>query len=232
MPEMNVDIITIPLGFGQCYVLKGDGVIAIDAGEPKKGIAFANALEAAEINPQDVNLVVLTHGHWDHIGSAMEIKSLTGAVLTMHRSEVHWLENSLTPLSPGVTPWGKVFTALHKVFMPFIKIPKAKVDLVLGDEGLSLVDFGIPGRIVYTPGHSSGSVSVLLDTGEAFVGDLAMNRFPLRLSPGLPIFADDPAAVVSSWKMLIKLGASTVYPAHGRAFPIAVIEKAIFRAAS
>jgi len=232
MPEMNVDIITIPLGFGQCYVLKGDGVIAIDAGEPKKGLAFAHALEVAEINPQDVNLVVLTHGHWDHIGSAMEIKLLTGAVLTMHRSEVHWLENSLTPLSPGVTPWGKVFTALHKVFMPFIKIPKAKVDLVLGDEGLSLVDFGIPGRIVYTPGHSSGSVSVLLDTGEAFVGDLAMNRFPLRLSPGLPIFADDPAAVVSSWKMLIKLGASTVYPAHGRAFPITVIEKAISRAAS
>ena len=228
---MNVDIITIPLGFDQCYVLKGDGVIAIDAGEPKKGAVFKHALEAAGINPHDVNLVVLTHGHWDHIGSAMEIKSLTGAALTMHQSEVHWLENSLTPLSPGVTPWGKVFTALHKVFMPFIKIPKAKVDLVLGDEGLSLVDFGIPGRIVHTPGHSSGSVSVLLDTGEVFVGDLAMNRFPLRMSPGLPIFADDPAAVVSSWKMLIDLGASTVYPAHGRAFPITVIEKAVSRAA-
>ncbi len=232
MPEMNVDIFTIPLGFGQCYVLKGDGVIAIDAGAPKKGMAFAHALEVAEINPHDVNLVVLTHGHWDHIGSAMEIKSLTGAALTMHQSEVHWLENSLTPLSPGVTPWGKALTALHKVFMPFIKIPKAKVDLVLGDEGLSLVDYGIPGRIVHTPGPSSGSVSVLLETGEVFVGDLAMNRFPLRMSPGLPIFADNPAAVVSSWKMLIKLGAATVYPAHGRAFPITVIERAISRAAS
>jgi hydroxyacylglutathione hydrolase len=229
---MNIDIITIPLGFGQCYVLKGDGVIAIDAGEPKKGMAFAHALEVAEINPHDVSLVVLTHGHWDHIGSAMEIKSLTGAALTMHQSEVHWLENSLTPLSPGITLWGKAFIALHKVFMPFIKIPEAKVDLVLGDEGLSLVDFGIPGRVVYTPGHSSGSVSVLLDTGEVFVGDLAMNRFPLRLSPGLPIFADDPAAVVSSWKMLIELGAKTVYPAHGSAFPITVIERAISRAAS
>jgi glyoxylase-like metal-dependent hydrolase (beta-lactamase superfamily II) len=231
MPEMNVDIITIPLGFDQCYVLKGDGVIAIDAGAPQKGTIFKHTLEAAGINPHDVNLVVLTHGHWDHIGSAMEIKSLTGAALTMHRSEVHWLENSLTPLSPGVTPWGKAFMVLHKVFMPFIKVPKAKVDIVLGDEGLSLVDFGIPGRILHTPGHSSGSVSVLLDAGEVFVGDLAMNKFPLRMSPGLPIFADDPAAVVSSWKMLIELGASTVYPAHGRAFPITVIEKAISRAA-
>jgi glyoxylase-like metal-dependent hydrolase (beta-lactamase superfamily II) len=227
--EMTVDIITIPLGFGQCYVLKGDGVIAIDAGEPGKGAVFVRALESAGINPHEVKLIVLTHGHWDHVGSAKEIKSLTGATLALNHSEVHWLENSLTPLSPGVTRWGKIFTALHKVFMPLIKVPKAKVDLVLDDDGLSLAKFGIPGRIVYTPGHSSGSVSVLLDTGEVFVGDLAMNKFPLRLSPGLPIFADDPAAVVNSWKMLIKLGASTVYPAHGSAFPIAVIENAIFR---
>jgi glyoxylase-like metal-dependent hydrolase (beta-lactamase superfamily II) len=116
---------------------------------------------------------------------------------------------------------------LHNIFMPFIKVPPVKVDLVLDDEGLSLADFGIPGRVVYTPGHSSGSVTVLLDTGEAFVGDLAMNKFPLRLSPGLPIFADDPSAVISSWRKLIKLGASTVYPAHGKPFPVSVIVKAL-----
>ena len=228
---MIVDIITIPLGFGQCYVLKGKGVIAVDAGEPKKVGAFVRALETTAIKPEDVNLVVLTHGHWDHVGSAGEIKALTGAALAMHRSEAPWLENSLTPLSPGVTVWGKILTAMHKVFMPFINVPAAKVDLVIGDDGLSLLDFGIPGRVLHTPGHSSGSVTVLLDTGEAFVGDLAMNRFPLRLSPGLPIFANDPAAVVSSWKLLLDQGASTVYPAHGKPFPATVIEKAISRAA-
>ena len=67
-----------------------------------------------------------------------------------------------------------------------------------------------------------------MDTGEAFVGDLAMNRFPLRLSPGLPIFAEDPAAVVESWKSLLELGATTVYPAHGKPFPAEVIRKAIY----
>jgi glyoxylase-like metal-dependent hydrolase (beta-lactamase superfamily II) len=71
----------------------------------------------------------------------------------------------------------------------------------------------------------------LLDTGEAFVGDLAMNKFPLRLSPGLPIFAEDPAEVVRSWKLLLDHGASRVYPAHGKPFAAAVIEKAISRAA-
>jgi len=225
---MAVDIFQIDLGFDQCYVLKSEGVIAVDAGAPNKGREFEHGLERASISPQEVQLVVITHGHWDHIGSAGELKAITGAKLAMHRSEVNWLEQSLTPLPPGVTLWGRIFISLHKRFMPLINIPSVKVDVALGDEGLSLYDYGIPGQIVHTPGHSSGSVSVLLDTGEAFVGDLAMNRFPLRLSPGLPIFAEDSAALVESWRSLLERGATTVYPAHGRPFPAKVIRKAIY----
>jgi len=224
---MSVDIISIPLGFCQCYVLKGEGIVVLDSGVSKKGAVFTRILKEKGIRFEDVNLVILTHGHYDHIGSASEIKSLTGASLAMHKAEAHWLENSLTPLPPGITVWGKIFIRLNSLFMPFIKIPPSEVDLILDDEGLSLADCGIPGQVVYTPGHSSGSVSVLLDSGEAFVGDLAMNKFPLCVSPSLPIFAEDPSAVISSWKKLIKLGASKVYPAHGKPFPISFIQKAI-----
>jgi glyoxylase-like metal-dependent hydrolase (beta-lactamase superfamily II) len=126
-----------------------------------------------------------------------------------------------------VTLWGQVLSIIAKVFMPFIDFPPTEVDVLLGDEGLSLSDFGIPGRVLYTPGHSSGSVSVLLDSGEAFVGDLAMNTFPLRLTPGLPIFAEDPAAVIASWELLLEAGAREVYPAHGKPFPADVIRRAI-----
>lgn len=226
---MDVEIISIPLGFDHTYVLKAEGAIAIDAGEPKKGAAFARALEMSAIEPHNIKLVVLTHGHWDHIGSASEIKEITGAVLAMHRSEVHCLENSLTPLPPGITLWGRVFMALHKIFLPLIKVPSTQVEIAFGDEGMSLEDFGIPGRVIHTPGHSPGSSTVLLDTGEAFVGDLAMNKFPLRTSPGLPIFADDIELVVESWKRLIELGASVVYPAHGKPFPVSVIKKELSR---
>ncbi len=224
---MNVDIITIPLGFDQCYVLRGDGVIAIDAGQPGKVRRFAGGLKAAGIAPAEVKLIILTHGHWDHVGSAKEIKSITGAALALHRSEIYWLEESLTPLPPAVTAWGHVFMALHKPLMRFINVPAVKVDLPIDDDGLRLEEFGIPGRVFHTPGHSPGSVSVLLDTGEAFVGDLAMNRLPLRLSPGLPIFADDVSRMVESWKLLLQNGATTVYPAHGKPFPAAVIENTI-----
>ena len=63
----------------------------------------------------------------------------------------------------------------------------------------------------------------------AFVGDLAMNRFPLRLSPGLPIFAENPDALVESWERLLNEGATTVYPAHGKPFPAEIIRRAIGR---
>jgi glyoxylase-like metal-dependent hydrolase (beta-lactamase superfamily II) len=126
-----------------------------------------------------------------------------------------------------VTAWGKLFIAVHRLFLPLIKIPAAVVDLPLGNEPLPLQEYGIPGSILHTPGHTAGSVSVLLDSGEAFVGDLAMNRFPLRVSPGLPIFAEDSAAVIESWRLLLKQGARTVYPAHGKPFAAAVMRRAI-----
>lgn len=224
---MNVDITTIPLGFGQCYLLRSSGVVAVDAGAPKKGGAFFRALESAASRPEDLKLLILTHGHWDHIGSAAEIKESTTAKIAMHRSEVSWLENSLTPLSPGVTAWGKILTAMHKPFMPLINVPIASVDIVLDDDAFPLRDYGIPGHILHTPGHSPGSVSVLLESGEAFVGDLAMNRLPLRLSPGLPIFADDLSAVIRSWEILLERGAAMIYPAHGKPFSASIIRKAI-----
>ena len=226
---MSVEITPIHLGFDTCYILKADGVIVVDAGAPNKGSRFLGALEKASIPPEDVSLIVLTHGHWDHIGSARQLKQITKAKIAMHQSEVHWLETPQAPLPlpPGVTAWGRVFIASLKLFMPLIHVSATTVDVTLGDDGLSLHDFGIPGRVIHTPGHSSGSVSVLLDTGEAFVGDLAMSKFPLRLSPGLPIFAEDPDPVVSSWRLLLDEGAARVYPAHGRPFSTDVIRDAI-----
>jgi glyoxylase-like metal-dependent hydrolase (beta-lactamase superfamily II) len=224
---MAVEIIPIALGFDTCYILKADGVVVVDAGAPNKVNVFLSALEGANIRPEEVQLIVLTHGHWDHVGSARDMKSATGAKLAMHEREIPWLEAALKPHPPGVTLWGRILVIISKLFMPLIKFPPAKVDMSLGNAGMSLSSYGIPGRVLYTPGHSLGSVSVLLDSGEAFVGDLAMNTFPLRLTPGLPVLAEDPSAVVASWKFLLAAGAREVYPAHGKPFRADVIRRAI-----
>jgi glyoxylase-like metal-dependent hydrolase (beta-lactamase superfamily II) len=146
----------------------------------------------------------------------------------MHKNEKHWLEESLKPMPPGVTTWGKISTKLFSwTIVPFVHIQPTEVDIVLENEEFSLEQYGISGKVVYTPGHSSGSVSILLDTGEAFVGDMAMNKFPLRFSPGMPIYAENWPVLIDSWKTLLDEGAKTVYPSHGGSFSADIIRKEI-----
>jgi glyoxylase-like metal-dependent hydrolase (beta-lactamase superfamily II) len=224
---MGVNIYPIPLGFDTCYIIQDKGIIMVDSGAPKKAKDFMKGLEKISIKPEEIQLIVITHGHWDHIGSAKEIKEITGTEITMHQREKDWLERSSMQMPPGVTNWGRILRTIMKLFLPLISFPSAPVDLVLGEEDLSLAEYGISGKVIYTPGHSSGSVSILLESGEVFVGDLAMNKFPLRLSPGLPIFAEDLDRVKESWKLLLDQGIKTIYPAHGKPFSADKIQKAL-----
>ena len=217
-----------PIGLGaQCYVVQGEGSIMIDSGNPRQAKGFMKALERLAVQPEDIQLLVITHGHWDHIGSAKDIKELTGAKIAMHHREKDQLEKSRKVLPPGVTPWGRIIMGTTAMLMPFVHIPATNVDVVLGDEALSLAEYGIPGKVIYTPGHTMGSVSVLLETGDALVGDLAMNGFPLRFSPGLPIAAEDMQRLKESWKLLLEQGAQTIFPGHGKPFSAEIIRKTL-----
>jgi glyoxylase-like metal-dependent hydrolase (beta-lactamase superfamily II) len=101
------------------------------------------------------------------------------------------------------------------------------VDIVLGAEEMSLEEYGIPGKVIPTPGHSAGSVTVLLDTGEAFVGDMCMNGPPMRLGPGLPAFAVDLPGLKQTWKSLLDRGVKTIYQSHGKPVSVEDMRKAI-----
>jgi len=213
---MATRIVSMNLGNTNCFVLQDKGTILIDAGGPKQAKKFIKELQKASIKPEEIKLILITHGHFDHIGSADEIKAMTGAKLAMHELDKENLEKGQARIPPGVTGWGK---ALHKVlslFAPMIKFPTSTVDIVLGAEQKSLEEYGIPGRVIPTPGHSAGSVTVLLDTGEAFVGDMSMSGLPMRLGPGLPIFAEDLPKLRDSWKSLLDHGAKTIYMSHGK----------------
>ena len=216
---------TIPLGIDNCYLLEGERCVLIDGGAPNQSRAFVKSMAALGIAPSTIALVILTHAHWDHIGSVHALVELTGAKLAIHKGERAIVERGLKSMPPGVTLWGAIFGTILRVFLPFVVIPPTHVDIEIGDDGLSLEPYGISGRVVYTPGHSPGSVSIILDSGEAFVGDLAMNGLPLTRRPDLPIFAEDIGMVKESWTQLLKLGVVTmVFPAHGRPFPVSVIE--------
>jgi glyoxylase-like metal-dependent hydrolase (beta-lactamase superfamily II) len=190
---VETEIHKLSLGPCNCYLIKEEGLILVDAGSPNQGKKFLKALRDLSIEPADISLVLLTHGHWDHIGSANELKILTGSKV----------EQGLTPLPPAISLVGRVVALIMKMSMPLAKLSSTSVDIILEDTEFSLGTFGIHGRVLYTPGHSSGSMSLLLDTGEAFVGDSAMNGLPLRIGPGMPAFAEDVGALRESWRLLL-----------------------------
>jgi glyoxylase-like metal-dependent hydrolase (beta-lactamase superfamily II) len=224
---MKAEIFPFSLGFNDCYVIQEQGMIMIDGGPPNKKMDFIKAMKKISLNPENIKLIVITDGHPDHIGSARDIKEFTKAKIAMHRLAKDCLETGEWKEMHTPRGWigrkmlGRVVTWFYG------EIPSAEVELVVENEGLSLKEYGISGRIVYTPGHTMGSVSVLLDSGEAFVGDLAMNKFPLRLNPGLPTVAENSGKVKESWRKLLELGVTRVYPSHGKSFSAEVIKKAM-----
>lgn len=222
---MRTEIHRIPLGLSNCYLIREEGAILVDAGFPGKGRELQRGLEELSVAPRDVGLLLATHGHWDHVGSAGEIKEVTGCEIAINRREKEWLERGLKPMPPGITPWGKIFAALLKMYVPFVSFSPVSVDVVLEDSDYSLESYGIHGTVVHTPGHSSGSMSLLLDSGHAFVGCVAVNGLPFRIGPGMPCFGEDIRALRESWRTILDSGAGWIYPAHGRPFEAEILAK-------
>jgi hydroxyacylglutathione hydrolase len=221
---MESQIHRIKLGINCCYLIREKGVIMIDAGVPNKAGVFSRLLANLPIRPEQIQLIILTHGDFDHVGSARDIKALTGAKIAIHEQDRDYLEQARFRWPLGVTMWGRISRFCLK---PFVnrEFPPTNADIVFGESDFPLNEFGINGKVLYTPGHTAGSISVLLETGEAFVGCLAHNNLPFRLRPGLPIYAEDLEKVKESWQILFARGAKMIYPAHGNPFSVDVIKR-------
>ena len=80
---------------------------------------------------------------------------------------------------------------------------------------LAKLSLDIAGEILYTPGHSEDSVSVLLDDGQVFTGDLTDPRM---------VGPEDPDVVRASWQLLKDRGAGQVYAGHGLIRPLPALD--------
>jgi hydroxyacylglutathione hydrolase len=223
---MSAKIFAIQSGINTCYVIKDKGVIMVDGGPPKMKSTFLKKMAGYSLDPEEIQMIILTHGDFDHVGSAKEIKEICGANIAIHEKDRINLEQGLFNWTKGVTIWGKIS---RSVLMPLIKnkmtFPGVKADIILDDNELLLTDYGITGRVLYTPGHTLGSVSVLLDSGEVFAGCLAHNRLPFTFHPAFPIYAENIDLIKDSWKKLINAGAKMVFPGHGKPFSVEIIKK-------
>lgn len=213
----------VRLGTCNTYLIQGDnGYILVDAGNANKENVFLNYLNKYNILPGQIRLIIITHVHFDHVGSLGAIKNICKCPVAVHIEEANLLQEGITVMPPGTNPLGKTvsFLGKHMVRGGFFKYVGVKPDIVLSGQ-MQLGEFGTNGFIVPTPGHTKGSLSVVLPTGEAFVGDLAVNL----MGSVFPPFAENVPELIQSWRKLAKLGVNTICPSHGNPFGVNLLKQ-------
>ena len=222
-----MDIHTIGIQAFNRYLVHDQGYILVDSGIPHTEGRVKRTLQELGVDPREVRLILLTHGHIDHAGSARALQEWTGAPIAIHQADQEWLESGrvVVPqpwMAPGKEGWAALQSVGWRVLQPLARrmtFPRAHADVLFDDQGMSLAEFGICGQVIHTPGHTLGSVSLLLDSGEAFVGDLGASTGRRGGQPRLPPAGNSPQQMVESWRRLLQAGAKMAYPGHGPAFP-------------
>ena len=208
-----------PLHMINAYMIVSEsGVVIIDTGLPGSEKRFLKALADEGRRPEDVRLIIVTHAHVDHAGSAAALKRLTGAPLLAHRADLpHYRQERAMSYCP-TGPFGRLFKSTGLIQAPYEAF---EPDIVMdGTDDLPLNRFGVAGIARYTPGHTAGSISVLLDDRNVLVSDLISSGILLggivRLkSPKRPPFEDDPHLVADQLERLVEEGAKHFHVGHG-----------------
>ncbi|MHA1690247.1 MAG: MBL fold metallo-hydrolase [Candidatus Heimdallarchaeaceae archaeon] len=211
------EIFTIKLGFMKSFLIKSEtGYVLIDAGYPNKEQKLWRFLKKKKINPEEINLVIVTHGHFDHFGSLAKIVEKTKAKIIVHENDQEMLKTGKSGEIKLHTKWGKFLEKLMGKRMRKIAVTPIEPNIVITDD-YSLDEHGIKGKILHTPGHTDGSVSVVLNSKIAFIGDLT-HGFPLRGKTDFPFAAENLNSVYQSWQKLLDEGVELFYQSHGKEF--------------
>ena len=149
------------------------------------------SLERKDVPIEEFHYSLATHYHIDHAGLAQEFKQAGDPLLVLD------VQVDAIPL---MKRWIKLRDNC-------VEITKDGNETISFSESCSVLEHvGIPGEIIHTPGHSDDRISLLLDDGSAFTGDL---------TPPQMVGVEDPAVVAASWRLLRESGATRVYPGHG-----------------
>jgi len=168
------------------YLIYGTkGVCLIDTGVASSEEVIFNYLRKTDRKVEDISLVIQTHSHPDHIGSTRTIKAETRCSVAAHPQEKAWIENVRLQSRERPVPG---FDTLVAGSVP--------VDRLLEDGEVFDLGCGLKLEIFHTPGHSKGSISILLlGYRMLFSGD----AIPV---PGeMPVYEDVLASVASIKKL-------------------------------
>ena len=175
------------------YISNGHSGILVDTDWAWTLSGFFRAIKSRNISIDEMKFLIITHYHPDHMGLAGELVELgiKPVVVDVQRDFIHCSDN--------------IFQRdRHRIFKP-IKDDEAIV-ISCADSRNFLAEIGIAGEIVYTPGHSDDSISIILDEGIAIVGDL---------DPVDSVFAyNDNTVLKNSWNKILDHNLKVVFYGH------------------
>lgn len=177
-------------------VSAGRSRLLVDLGWPGMVDDLLHTLQRADIPLAEVTHGFATHYHIDHAGAAQDLKE-RGMTLVVWEQQVEAIAAMKRHIKPA-----DHYTEI---------VPAGNVVKRCEESRAWLATLGIAGEVVPTPGHSDDSVSLVLDSGECFTGDLTMEMM---------VGEEDARVVAASWARLRALGARMVHAGHGRPYPM------------
>lgn len=188
------------------------GFVLVDTGTRRQRTTLTGSLRANGCRPGLLRLILITHGDFDHVGSAAHLRTTLGAPIGMHRGDVEMSASG--DMFAGRTRPNRLVRTLTSLVARLPVNDRFEPD-VLVDEGSDLTHYGLPGaRVLVLRGHSAGSIALLLPDGSLFCGDVLENR----RTPRLGSIMDDLPAAKASVARLGAMEVGTVYPGHGSPF--------------
>lgn len=213
---MNEDTKVINLDFVNAYLVKANqGYILIDTGLPMHWSRLEKQLLDAGCLPDQLRLVVITHGDTDHEGNCAELQKNYHAKVAIHDGDLEMVRTG-KPVKRKIRGLrGRLFRLLGMIGLRRrgMAFSTFEPDIILKD-GQELSEYGLSARVIHTPGHTKGSIAILTSDGRLFIGDTISNRKEPASAP----YIENAGELQRSISALKKLNAHTIYPGHGTPF--------------
>lgn len=191
-------------GISNFYLVIGNESFVVDTGLPGKAGQLENCLKSLGKNTRDIDVIVLTHHHFDHTGSLNEIEKLTGARIAAHNDDWPYVSGEKNYEGTFLM---KTFTKLMNIIY---NVKPVKTDMVLID-GDKIGDYAV----IHTPGHTPGSICLYNPVNKVlFAGDNMSYSKGVLNSPSERLIPD-PKNYKKSIEILGKLDVGTILPGHG-----------------